>query len=239
MSIFRFNKAVLLTILHLFFLLAVTLTAYGQELRVDNTAKYVGSGTYEWTVFLLAEESILDNIKYVEYRLHPSFPNPIQRIDNRESDFALSARGWGEFNIFIKIIFKDGRSTNLKHWLRLEERSKEEIEIKEVPLDQHGKITTKNTSKYIGKDQWEWKIFIVSDDETLDEVECVEYTLHPTFPDPIKKICRKGPNSRRGFFLTAKGWGTFTIGVKIIFKDGGVRYLKHKLIFSEKKKRAR
>lgn len=236
----RLSNPVFLTILHLSFLLTVAITAYGQEVRVDNAATYVGSGRYDWTVFLVADRSVLDSIKYVEYTLNPSFPNPVQRIKDRDTDFALTANGWGEFDILVKVVFKDGRSTYLKHRLRLEERSREDIEtvpalFRAQSAITHGEITTENTARYVGRNEWDWTVFIVSDDKTLSEVECVEYTLHPTFPNPVHEVCNKGSTSGRGFFLNASGWGTFSIGVKVIFRDGDVRYLEHQLSFSDQK----
>ena len=93
-------------------------------------------------------------------------------------------------------------------------------------------IYTKNTSTRVNKDRWDWTVFIVGDSSTLNEIKCVEYTLHPTFPDPVRKICTKGSTSGRGFFLSSNGWGTFIIKVKIMFKDGDVREFKHQLRFS-------
>jgi len=193
----RLINAVFLIILPVYFLLAVTLTAYGREVRVDNTAKYLGSGRYEWTVFVVADKSVLDNIRYVEYTLHPSFPDPVQRRDNPDTNFSLTANGWGEFMVLVKIVYKDDRSSYLKHWLRLEERSKEDIKTKPAPVHKHGNITTGNTSRYVEKNRWDWTVFIVSDDKTLNEVEYVEYTLHPTFPKPINQVLNKGSASGR------------------------------------------
>lgn len=227
----RFISPVFLTILHLSFLLAVVITAHGQEVRVDNTATYIGSGRYDWTVFLLADRSVLDSIRYVEYTLHPSFPNPIRRVYDRNTNFSLSSNGWGKFDILVKVVYTDNRVEYHRHRLRLEERSEEDIRMMSIPLHEYGEITTRNTASHIGRNRWNWTVFIVSDDETLNEVECVEYTLHPTFPNPIRTVCNRGSEPGRGFSLDASGWGTFTIGVKVIFRDGDVRYLKHQLVF--------
>jgi len=106
-------------VLGLLFLLTVTITAYGQELGVTNTARYVGSGRYDWTVFLVGDEYLLNSILYAEYVLHPSFPNPVRRAYERNSRFSLHSNGWGEFNILVKVVFRDGRVIYLQHWLRL------------------------------------------------------------------------------------------------------------------------
>src|SRR5260370_4622720 len=86
-------------------------------IRVNNTAKY-SSGRYTWTVFLLADESILKNVDYVEYTLHPSFPNPVQYVKERGTKcaFPLTSSSWGEFEVKVKVAFKDGSETYLKYW---------------------------------------------------------------------------------------------------------------------------
>jgi transcription initiation factor IIF auxiliary subunit len=236
MNNIRLKNLLFLSILNLSFLFTIVPQTYAQRIRVANTAQYVGSGRYNWTVFLIADESTLNTISYVEYILHPSFSNPTRRVYNRESNFALSSSGWGEFNIMVKIVYKDGRITYLQHWLRLEESKGEEPQINPAPPHYHGRVTAGNTSRYVGRSRWDWTVFIVADDETLDEIKCVEYTLHPTFPDPIRMICNRGSASGKGFFLNSNGWGTFSIGVKVVFKDGDIKYLKHKLSFSGNRK---
>ena len=78
-----------------------------------------------------------------------------------------------------------------------------------------------------------WTVFIVADDRTLDEVECVEYTLHPSFPDHIHRVCDRGEGLGKGFFFTGEAWEPFVIVVEVIFRDGHVKFLEHQLRFSE------
>jgi hypothetical protein len=92
-----------------------------QTIYVDNTAKY-SSGHYSWTVFLIADDATLKNIDYVEYTLHPSFPNPVQppiRERGGKCAFALTASSWGEFEVKVKVGLKNGSTVYLKHWLTL------------------------------------------------------------------------------------------------------------------------
>lgn len=62
---------------------------------------------------------------------------------------------------------------------------------------------------------------------TLAQVRCVEYTLHPTFPNPIQVVC----NPQKNFALTASGWGTFEVKLRVLFKDGSILPLTHQLRF--------
>ena len=101
-----------------------TLTVFGQEsVQVRNSARYIGSGRYDWTVCLSRDTpaSVLDAIEFVEYTLHPTFPNPVQRGEDRY--FSYSAYGWGEFNKIVKVRFKDGREATINYELNLDEES--------------------------------------------------------------------------------------------------------------------
>lgn len=90
-------------------------------------------------------------------------------------------------------------------------------------------ISADNTSRYIGNGRWDWTVFIKASKQVLDDIECVEYTLHPTFPNPIRRECSLG-DPRYPFGHSTNGWGTFEIHIKVTFKDGTVRFLKHMLI---------
>ena len=79
---------------------------------------------FDWTVFCSSPKEKLDLIEKVEYHLHPSFPNPVRVISDRESRFALKGRGWGEFLIRIIVYLKEGSETkrpeiNTEHYLKL------------------------------------------------------------------------------------------------------------------------
>jgi len=93
-------------------------------------------------------------------------------------------------------------------------------------------VTVSNTSNYLGAGRWDWTIFVDADPDTLRQVECVEYTLHPTFPDPVRKVCGQ-PETK--FALSSSGWGTFTVKVKILYKNGRVEDLQHQLIFKQQR----
>ncbi len=82
-----------------------------------------------------------------------------------------------------------------------------------------------NTYRYAGDARFKWTVFVKAEKSTLDRISCVEYTLHPTFPNPIRRVC----NSNRGFALDAEGWGEFTIFVKIEWRDKRVTRQSYRL----------
>lgn len=205
--------------------------AAAQDISVSNTARFIGNGRYDWTVFLVAAPAVLRSIASVEYTLHPTFPNPVRKVTNPSGGFALSASGWGEFNILVRITFKDGRVRSSQHWLSLQAPAQRQP----APIehgDAHGRIGTRNTARVAGSGRWDWELFLETDGKTLSEIKCVKYTLHPTFPQPERLVCVPGSDPARGFPLASNGWGTFTVGVEIQFKDGDARRVAHDLAFA-------
>jgi transcription initiation factor IIF auxiliary subunit len=63
---------------------------------------------------------------------------------------------------------------------------------------------------------YRWKVFVDAPDAVLNEIQSVEYTLHPTFPEPVRTSQDRGDR----FGLEASGWGEFTILAKVRLKDG-------------------
>ena len=82
----------------------------------------------------------------------------------------------------------------------------------------------------MGGNRWDWTVFIDPRSNDLNRIKCVEYTLHHTFPDPVRIVCSKG-NVDRPFALSSNGWGTFLIRVRALYKDGSVRVFGHQLHF--------
>ncbi|MEW5800777.1 MAG: M4 family metallopeptidase [bacterium] len=91
-------------------------------------------------------------------------------------------------------------------------------------------ISTANTSTYIGDGWWDWTVFIAAPTQVLNQIDCVEYTLHPSFDPPQVSVCNIGDPSYP-FGLNANGWGTFLIYIEITFKDGSSCNLEHMLVF--------
>src|SRR5262249_24135119 len=87
------------------------------------------------------------------------------------------------------------------------------------------KLTVAQAEKYQPEDWWEWSIWIEGTEEDLDQIKEVTYRLHPSFPKPLRTMT----NRSEQFKLESEGWGTFTIPVKVVLKNGEVQKLKHEL----------
>lgn len=88
-------------------------------LKVAQDYKYVGDDYWKWWAWIDGPARELDRIESVTYNLHPSFPNPIRKIDSRRTKFRLETAGWGVFTLYATVIRKDGSTERLKHELKL------------------------------------------------------------------------------------------------------------------------
>lgn len=78
----------------------------------------------------------------------------------------------------------------------------------------------KNDSTYAGKEGdtgwWDWTAYVeCTPPDSLDEIDYVEYHLHPSFRNPVKRIRIK----EGGFPLRTRGWGIFELKARVVFKD--------------------
>ena len=89
----------------------------------------------------------------------------------------------------------------------------------------NGKFKISQDFKYRGDDYWDWSIWVEASDANLDKIKEVVYNLHYSFPKPVRVIKTR----ENKFKLSTAGWGTFTIYVRLNFKDGTVLDLEHEL----------
>ena len=54
---------------------------------------------WTWSVWLEGTDDELDGVSKVRYQLHPTFPQPVHDITDRQSKFRLDGSGWGEFAV--------------------------------------------------------------------------------------------------------------------------------------------
>src|SRR5882762_2233761 len=88
-------------------------------LSIQQDAKYVGKGRWEWAVWLEGAPDELDAVDHVFYILHPTFHNPVREIHDRNTKFRLDTSGWGTFTIHANAVLKNGAETPLQHDLVL------------------------------------------------------------------------------------------------------------------------
>ena len=79
---------------------------------------------------------------------------------------------------------------------------------------------------YQGNDYWKWWIWVEGPADELDRIDYVVYTLHPTFPNPVRTVTDRASKFR----LDTMGWGVFRIYAKVVDKGSNETRLKHDLV---------
>lgn len=83
-----------------------------------------------------------------------------------------------------------------------------------------GRIAFNNNARYTPEkyatEWYEWMVYVDEDEEILRQIDAVEYLLHPTFPNPL----RRATDPNKHFACESSGWGGFNILITIFFKNG-------------------
>lgn len=87
------------------------------EIRQSET--YLGNDWWDWSVWIDGSDAELDDVSHVEWRLHPTFPDPVRRVTDRVSKFRLDTGGWGTFVVHAVVHTKSGTPHRLRHQLQL------------------------------------------------------------------------------------------------------------------------
>ncbi len=101
-------------------------------LEIAQESRFVHENKWEWAIWLEGNEPELDDIEAVEYALHPTFEEPVQRVRDRGTKFRLDQWGSGEFEINAHVLKKDGTKRHLKHWLELPGPEGQRAPVKET-----------------------------------------------------------------------------------------------------------
>jgi transcription initiation factor IIF auxiliary subunit len=91
--------------------------------QIEQDFEYKGDDWWEWSVWVEASDTQLDQIEYVEYVLDPTFAKPVREIRDRATKFRLETSGWGVFTIYANAFLKDGEIVKLQHELILKYRN--------------------------------------------------------------------------------------------------------------------
>jgi transcription initiation factor IIF auxiliary subunit len=87
--------------------------------QIQQWENYEGDNWWQWAVWLEGSAGDLDNVESVEWKLHPTFPNPIRRSLDRPAKFRIETAGWGVFPIHATVNMKSGPAYTLTHILQL------------------------------------------------------------------------------------------------------------------------
>jgi transcription initiation factor IIF auxiliary subunit len=100
-------------------------------IRIRNRWHYRGTSEnydwWDWEAFLDNDISKQSNVDYVEYVLHPTFPNPVRKITDSKDGFVIKVTGYGSFMLKVFVHTKDGKMEKYTHVLKLEQEPTEGI----------------------------------------------------------------------------------------------------------------
>jgi transcription initiation factor IIF auxiliary subunit len=88
-------------------------------MEIRQSESYSGDDWWQWSVWLDGTTEELDAVEYVDWHLHPTFPQPVRRVTDRSSKFRLETGGWGAFRVSAVATLKSGESVRLRHALEL------------------------------------------------------------------------------------------------------------------------
>ena len=92
-------------------------------------------------------------------------------------------------------------------------------------------ISFNNYAKKIGcreiegskQDWFSIQVFVEGSDDELDNIDYVEYELHPSIPNPYRPVADRS----KKFAVNFKSWGIFTVRMTVRFKDGTEKTYLH------------
>ena len=76
-----------------------------------------------------------------------------------------------------------------------------------------------------GHDWYEWVVYVAEGSRVLGLIEAVEYLLHRTFVDPL----RRSTDRDSKFSIRSSGWGEFDLLITVFFTDGSRLETSHSL----------
>jgi transcription initiation factor IIF auxiliary subunit len=88
-------------------------------LKIAQDSTYIGDDYWKWSVWIKGPAKELDQVESVTYNLHPTFRNPVRRVDSRENNFRLDTSGWGTFTLYATLLRTSGKTERLSHDLDL------------------------------------------------------------------------------------------------------------------------
>ncbi len=96
------------------------------SIRIAQDSRYAGDERWDWSVWIEGSDEELDQIAYVAWQLHPTFPDPLRFSTDRSDGFRLETNGWGTFTVQATLNGHDGETiSQLEHYLEFEAPEKD------------------------------------------------------------------------------------------------------------------
>ena len=195
-----------------------------REVQVVGRSTYVGNhdGRPKWDlrIAITGTDAALRGVGHVALHWRDQQGREAHRtITDASGAFGMTVTvaGQGEVTVRGNVVFRDGTTRAVSHTFRMQRSTYSSIGIEQ-------------DDSYVGRvngtPTWEWTLRLTGNLVDLGDVQEVTYHLHPTFPNPNRRVTQ-GPAN--GFALTQRGWGTFQVRATVRFKNGSTKMLQHKL----------
>jgi len=77
----------------------------------------------------------------------------------------------------------------------------------------------------IKQDFFRWQIFVDASNDELENIDSVDYELHPSITNPYRPVADKTSK----FALKFNSWGSFGVRMTVILKDGTKKQYRYQL----------
>jgi transcription initiation factor IIF auxiliary subunit len=74
---------------------------------------------------------------------------------------------------------------------------------------------SRDIGKKGGMDFYAWCVFLQGSPEEIGRIRQIEYTLHPSFPDPVRVV----EDADHCFALESQGWGIFQVRARVTYRN--------------------
>lgn len=88
-------------------------------LAISQEQQYLGHDFWRWRAWISGETADLNQVREVQWFLHPSFSPSEVTTQDRSTGFQLERRGWGTFTLRAELHRSDGEVLTLRQRLRL------------------------------------------------------------------------------------------------------------------------
>ncbi|MDF1662604.1 MAG: C1 family peptidase [Planctomycetota bacterium] len=202
-----------------------------RNIRLEYNDRYWGltkkfkKPSWKWSLRIAGNSVDIADIESVHYDLGPTWKNSkYKRLKtNPQDNFLFTMKSYTATSIKATVTFKNKQTQTLNL-------------VQKYAAPVVNTLRLANSSRFLGtrrgKARWSWSAFVEGPMAKLKQVATVEYELHRTF----KNRLRKGDNNLAlGFPLHSSGYGTFEIKATVTMKDGKAIQLSHQLKFTDAK----
>lgn len=178
-------------------------------------------------MYMTGTDEALKNISNVVYRLHPTFTPQTWEVKDRTTNFGLGIYVWGSFEARAFITFNDGTKITLSRYLSFDEVPKAADRRESFNIDQRVRKLSMQEANTHNNNSREVTLTVSGSRELLDQVDYVDYYLHPTFSPNVMR----SRIVQNNFLLQITCWGQFTVTARIVLKNGKYVDVEHYIRF--------